>query len=594
MDRIRNKGGWLDQLPQVVFQLDEFHQWAFLSGGWTSITGWSPAQSLGIPITQFIHPQDRGQWEEHLKAAGRGAHQPDVARLRVLTREGKYRWVEIRLRTLSNGLHEHTLGTLADITDQVQAEDLRQAEYQNLVGLVHRLPALLYRGRNNRDWTMYFTSEGAYKLTGYSAQEIVNNRAITYGSLIHPEDRDKVWNEVQAALRERRAFEILYRIITAQGHVKWVWERGQGVFSKGEDLLGIEGFITEAPQRLKRFTDRAEQASLYDASHGYPTQGLLLDRVDCIIRTTEEDPRAGFVFLLLGLANGDDLLTHIGQEGFEELRHQILERLRENLGNTASLAVLNHLRIGILISEPREPREVGALIDRIRLRCQNGYRVGGKRADLDLNIGIAMSQSGWTSSEEVLESADQAMVHAGAIGGTREMSTDQRLQGEMVSFARLAQALPEALQRGDLRLELQPVYHSPEETPAAWYASLVWPQKRKGPVHLREILPAARNRDLVPQLKECLYGELARHREEWAGEFLKDPEHRILLRLDAPELLDPDLLERCMDLAGIDGGRILPAVPEGLLATPSGAEEGAALARLLERRQTGLVLDDFT
>ncbi|MFA9461230.1 PAS domain-containing protein [Thiohalorhabdus methylotrophus] len=595
--RKSKRRNWLDQLPFVIFQLDGQNRWTFLSGEWKEVTGWLPSHSVGTPVAQFIHPQDRSHWDEHVKHAGHEAHAPSSVRLRLLTQEGKYRWVEVRARLHEQGGQEHILGSLTDVTDEVQADDLREAEYQNLVGLVHRLPAMLYRGRNNRDWTMYFVSEGAYKLTGFSPQELVNNRAITYGSLIHPEDQDKVWNEVQAALRERRSFEILYRIVTAQGHEKLVWERGQGVFSTGEDLLGIEGFITEAPQRLKRFTDRAEQARLYDDFHGQPTQSLLLDRLDFIIRTADWDGHSGFVFLLLGMANGDDLLAHMGNARLKELRHQFLQRLRDNLGETASLAVLNHLRIGVLLPERHAPWEVGALVDRIRLRCQNTYLVGGKRIDLDLNIGIAMSQSGWRSSEEVLENADQAMVQAGAIGGTREMVTDQGLRGEMIGFNRMAQAFQEALQKREIVLDFQPIFPQPDGSPTAWYGRLVWPQKRKAAIPLAEFLPAAVNRGLVPELKDHLCEELAYHLDEWAGAFLRESTHRLLLRLDAPELLDPDLLDRIQtltrELAGADNP-VLPAVPAAFFQEGRQAEGADAFREHLHQRNLRMVLDEFT
>jgi hypothetical protein len=57
---------------------------------------------------------------------------------------------------------------------------------------------------------------------------------VSYGDLIHPEDRDELYAGVQAAISERVAFRLTYRIVAADGYVKWVWgARQRGVFGVG-------------------------------------------------------------------------------------------------------------------------------------------------------------------------------------------------------------------------------------------------------------------------------------------------------------------------------------------------------------------------
>ena len=49
-------------------------------------------------------------------------------------------------------------------------------------------------------------------------------------------------HEIQAA---GRPFQMEYRIVTASGNVKWVWEEGVGIVSDDGELREVEGFISD-------------------------------------------------------------------------------------------------------------------------------------------------------------------------------------------------------------------------------------------------------------------------------------------------------------------------------------------------------------
>lgn len=90
----------------------------------------------------------------------------------------------------------------SDQTARVKAEEELLEHRRELLTLMSNLPGMVYRSKNDIDWTIESVSQGCFKLTGYTASELIGNKRVSYGQIIHPEDRDMVWTEVQKALEK--------------------------------------------------------------------------------------------------------------------------------------------------------------------------------------------------------------------------------------------------------------------------------------------------------------------------------------------------------------------------------------------------------
>lgn len=160
-----------------------------------------------------------------------------------------------------------------------------------LVALMANIPGMVYHCDNDSEWTMRFVSDGAHDLTGYDYTDLVLHRRVTYASLIHPNDRDHVWAHIQSALDQHAPFEIEYRIDTAHGEEKWVWERGHGVFDPEGRLLHLEGFITDITER-KQANERLHQTeNFYRALIEHAPDGVVLIRGDHFVFTSPSSLR---------------------------------------------------------------------------------------------------------------------------------------------------------------------------------------------------------------------------------------------------------------------------------------------------------------
>ncbi len=178
------------------------------------------------------------------------------------------------LSHLARAFDEMAASLEDQLAERQQAETALRESQRTLTTLMSNLPGMAYRCRNNRNRTMEFVSEGCLALTGYQPADLIADQRVTYAQLIHPEDRRAVWLETQNALKEKRPFQIVYRLKTPARGIRWVWEQGQGVFANDDRVLALEGFISDTTERVdayqileQRVADRTrELAALYDVT----------------------------------------------------------------------------------------------------------------------------------------------------------------------------------------------------------------------------------------------------------------------------------------------------------------------------------------
>jgi len=255
----------LDSLSDCIIGFDRQGRIIYTNAAWQKLTGVSPADCQGELFEDFLHPQERGQWHALFDAMSwkpeliqaldaRQYDEPenepthpatDPIWVRLLNQQQATVWCELRLQPMNSDTATpgQYCATLCDITNQVQANQQASANQRGLTSMLSRLPMMIYRSRNDRDWTMEYVSDGCFDLLGWHASELLERSPNTLGKLIHPADADYVWESVQLALQQRGTFELTYRLYHTEGKLQYVTEKGHGVYSKNGNVLAIEGVI---------------------------------------------------------------------------------------------------------------------------------------------------------------------------------------------------------------------------------------------------------------------------------------------------------------------------------------------------------------
>ena len=147
------------------------------------------------------------------------------------------------------------------------------------------IPGVFFRCACDEHWTMRHMSAGVHALTGYSVEDIVGNKKLSFASLIHPDDVEMVERKVLAAVELRTSWNIEYRLARKDGTYTWVSEQGVGVCDASGQLQFLDGFVADISERksienaLRRSEERIRELAFYDTVTGLPNRNLILERM---------------------------------------------------------------------------------------------------------------------------------------------------------------------------------------------------------------------------------------------------------------------------------------------------------------------------
>lgn len=428
----RQLEGLLDGLQQAVFHIDGEGRCIYLSHAWEALTGLSVTETATRPLASYFHPDDRADLDAALKRVASGRGGPLLTEVRLVAADGTLHWVELRASTRPQGAGESAesagaVGSLTEITPRKQLEESLRSSRRHLNTLLANVPGMVYRGLNDRDWTMEFVSDGSIELTGYAPREFIDKAKRSFGDLIHPEDREFVWALVQTQLAQSRPYQLSYRIIDAAGETKWVWEQGRGIFSSSGELLALEGFITDVSAR-RGAEEEAKRRLWFDARTGLASLAIFNDRLGYVLEHASFTGYPCAIFLV----DFDDFAALNARYGYDfgdRLLVQLARRFKAVQGPGTTVArtigdefvvLLTDFRLGGAPTAVPAAREVGPaamrVAERLGTELAKPLRMEGHECHVTASIGVAIGPSGHASTEAMMQAARKALASARAAG----------------------------------------------------------------------------------------------------------------------------------------------------------------------------------
>jgi PAS domain S-box-containing protein len=230
--------------------------------------------------------------------------------------------------------------------------------------LMVNVPGAIYRSAWHDGYRLELISDEIERISGYPPANFIASEKRTLMSVIHPDDREAVMEAVRQAREDGGQFAVEYRILRADGGVRWVLDRGQPVPGKG-GRLWVDGAIFDVTDRRA-----AEEALRRQEIEQARTEELRASRIrivqaaDEARRKIERDLHDGAQQRLVALSL-DVRLARSRVEREPATAAPYLERLGEELAEAS--AELRELARGIhpaVLTERGLGPAIAAIADR--------------------------------------------------------------------------------------------------------------------------------------------------------------------------------------------------------------------------------------
>lgn len=280
----------------------------------------------------------------------------------------------------------------------------------------------------------------------------------------------------------------------------------------------------------------------------------------------------------------DTLGHHIG----DMLLALVAERLRAVCEDKAFCGRLGGDEFAVVIPEVTNLDHVDRLANAIIDRLTKPYEVEQQTLFIGASVGSATGPQDGHTADTLIRSADLAMYRAKDDGGGCHFAYVATLHADAEVRRKMELALRTAIEKGELRLEYQPVVDSQTGELYSFESLVRWHHPEFGEVPPSKFIRLAEEARLIGPLGAWILETACTEAARWPGVV------GLSVNLSPEQLGDPDIiamLESVLASTGLDPHRLELEITESVFM-----REGSDAVKRLEQITAlgiGLALDDF-
>lgn len=426
-------------------------------------------------------------------------------------------------------------------------------------------------------------------ITGADAEVLVGQTE-NWLKVVHPDDREQVRDYLREVLRRGR-HGVEYRILRADGQVRWLLDRAHVVLDQDGKKVRIDGIAADITER-KHQEEMLYRYSHYDALTGLPNRGLMLAQLRQALAHAQRGGHMVAV-LLADLDRFKHINEGLGHPVGDELLKEAAQRIAAAVRSSDLVARLGGDEFAVVLNDITSEHSVASMAQKVSQANQAPFQLAEQRIYCTSSIGIALYPRDGSTAEELLKNADSAMYEAKQAG----RDTVRFYSAEMNAFAtnhlETEAALRGALERGELEVHYQPQVDLTRAGRVCAFEALArWRHPHKGMIPPGVFIPLAEETNLIGPIGDFVLRESCRQARHWVENF--DADIKIAVNLSARQFLRQDLprhIARVLRETGLPARSLELELTESLVMQD--VARSASMLRELKAMGVALAIDDF-
>ncbi|WP_159788145.1 two-component system response regulator [Sodalinema gerasimenkoae] len=350
---------------------------------------------------------------------------------------------------------------------------------------------------------------------------------------------------------------------------------------------------TEISQR-KRVQEQLMYMALHDSLTGLPNRVLLMEKLEAALTETRKDDDYRFAVLFIDCDRFKVVNDSLGHLTGDRLLSLISDRLELCLRPVDTLFRLGGDEFTILLNPIQGIDNAIETAETIQKQLMAPFHVDGHEVFIGASIGIVLGTSQYTQPEHLLRDADAAMYCAKDLGKGRYRVFDSGMHDRAVNFLQLETNLRRALERGEFKLNYQPIVDLQGGRVVGFEALLRWHHPERGQISPAEFIPAAEETGLIVPIGEWVLRQSCSHLKRWQCQYPHAKELTISVNISVKQFAQIDLLNRIDDIlqdSGLDGEFLKLEITESTIV--GNYEVAKSILEQLKNRNIQLSIDDF-
>ncbi|HNM64328.1 MAG TPA: PAS domain S-box protein [Accumulibacter sp.] len=572
----------IEAIPGPVFYKDRQGRYLGCNQAFLKLIGRSREEVIGASAYDLAPRELADGYQlsdkQVLEAAG-----SQVYESRVVDAEGNFRDVVFH-KAAYGGPGESgggVVGVMLDITERKRMEDrLRQAA------------------------TVFDSSAEGITITSPDAAIIAVNRAFTE---ITGYREDEVIGQNPRFLQSGLHGQSLYREMweTLALHGRWqgeVWNRRKDGQAFLESLtisavkdnagrlthyVGVFSDITE----LRKAHDRLDHQAHHDPLTGLPNRLLLGDRLHKALQRAHRD-ESGLAVFFIDLDRFKNINDTLGHQVGDRVLCEVAWRLSRLMRESDTVGRLGGDEFLIIIEDISDPSAASHIAENILGVLQNSPVIVNQEFFVGASIGISVFPQDGIDAETLMKNADVAMYRAKERGrNTYEFFTGSLTQSSLARL-RLETDLRRALERGELRVYLQPQFSLITGRVLGAEALVRWLHPAQGMLLPADFIRLAEESGLIVQIGEWVQQVAMAQWAAWSAAGLAPGVLSINVSgLEFARGRIQETARKALEASGLSAQFLELEITEG--AIMSHAENSLQVLSNLRAMGLRVVIDDF-